>query len=206
MDNWQDFLPPTAKAIENQRLRLLHDGAQKQLRTTESDLTLAQVDSAKGRLDFFDRLTIGAGAAITALVSFLGAHSTKLQPAWILRAALVSLVLTMLAALYRNFRYPNYVLLVHKISWMSAARYEQKCRFDCIRADPTAVSFQTGGNIGSDAIKDSEKSVEDVAQVIKEHNVKSERLRKEWTCAQYLCMSFAALAMIFLVWLALANF
>jgi hypothetical protein len=114
--------------VDVQRLRLLLDGADKQLQKVEADREQSQLEGAKGREDFYDKLTIGAGATIAALVSFLGSHSTRLQPTWIFRGALISLVLTMIASLYRNYRYPNYVLQIHKISRIRCIRYQQQCK------------------------------------------------------------------------------
>jgi hypothetical protein len=130
-----------------------------------------------------------------------------LQPPWILRGALISLVLTIVAGLFRNYRYPNYVLQIHKISWIRCSRYQQQCRLNCLKADPTAISIQTGQPIDlSKTIKEFEKSDKDLEAVLKDNEKTGERLRKEWPYAQSLSIAFALLAMIFLVWLAIVNF
>jgi hypothetical protein len=52
-----------------------------------------QVDSAKDRTPYFEKLTIGCGAAIAATVSFLGGSDKHaLHPTWVLRCSLVALV------------------------------------------------------------------------------------------------------------------
>ncbi len=203
----QHQLEPDYDPHEIHRLRLLLDAANRQKRDVESVRNDSQVESAKGRVDFYDRLTIGSGATIAALVSFLGTHSEKLQPRWILRSALISLVLTMLASLFRNYRYPNYVLQIHKISWINCCRYEQQCRLNLIRAEPGTVSIRTGQPIDSDTVTESiGKSDQEIEALLKECLEASEHLRKQWTYAQFASIGFAALAMIFLVWLAIANF
>ncbi len=205
----QQLMQPqrAADPVEVQRLRLLLDGADKQLRKVDSDREQSQIEGANGRVDFYDKLAIGSGATIAALVSFLGAHSTKLQPTWILRGALISLVLTMIASLYRNYRYPNYVLQIHKISWIRCSRYQQQCRLNCLKADPTAISIQTGQPIDlAQAVKDFEKSDEELETILKDNEKSGEHLRKQWTFAQFLGIGFATVAMVFLVWLAIANF
>jgi hypothetical protein len=192
---------------EIHRLRLLLDSADKQLQKVNTDREQYQIESAKGRVDFFDKLTIGAGATIAAIVSFLGAHSGKLQPSWIFRAALISLVLTMVASLYRNYRYPNYVLQIHKISWIRCSRYQQQCRLNCFRADPTAVSIQTGQPIDvPKTVEEFQKSDAELETILKDNEKLSERMNKEWVYSQFLSISFATLAMIFLAWLAFASF
>jgi cell division protein FtsB len=210
MGNWQDMLPQLTRLPdpqEIQRLRLLHEGAVKQLQKVESDKERDQLDSAQGRVGFFDKLTIGAGATIAALVSFLGAHSSKLQPAWILRGALFFLALTMVAALFRNFRYPNYVLQIHKISWIRCTRYEQQCRLNYIKADPTVVSITTGEPIDvATLVEECKKSETEIEQLDQESARVAERLRKQWAYAESLCISFACIAVILLLWLAFVNF
>jgi hypothetical protein len=212
MNEWQEMLEqfrrhPLTDEQEIQRLRLLHDKANKQLREVESDKEQDQIESAKGRVAFFDRLTIGAGAAITALVSFLGAHSTKLHPAWILRAALISLVLTMIAGLFRNYRYPNYVMKIHQVSWTRCSRYEQECRVNYLKADQTTVNVRTGQTIDIDEVsKNFEQSNKELEELSQKADKEAKRLERHWKYAQNLCISFAALAMVCLVWLALANF
>ena len=192
---------------EIQRVRLLLDGADKQLQKVDADREQSQIESAKGRVGFYDKLTIGSGATIGALVSFLGAHSTKLQPTWILRGALIFLILTMAASLFRNYRYPNYVLQIHKISAIRCCRYQQQCRLNCLKADPTALSIQTGLPIDlPKTLKEFEKSDKELETISAENEKVGERLRKQWTYAQSLSISFATLAMVFLVWLAIANF
>lgn len=208
-DVFQQFMrqQQTADPQEMHRLRLLLEDAQKQLQKVNDTIEQSQVESAKGRADFYDKLTIGSGATIAALVSFLGAHSAKLQPTWILRGALLSLVLTMIASLFRNYRYPNYVLQIHKISLIRSSRYQQQCRFNCIKADPTAISIQTGQPIDlPKSLKEFEKSDEGLEALDKDSEKIGERLRKQWTYAQNLAICFAILAMVFLVWLAIANF
>jgi hypothetical protein len=207
-DFMQRYMPQQrADPQELHRLRVLLEGAEKQRQKVYADIEQSRIDSAKGRVDFFDRLTIGSGATIAALVSFLGAHTSKLQPTWILRGALVSLVLTMIAGLFRNYRYPNYVLQIHKISLLNSSRYQQQCRLNCLKADPTAISIQTGQQIDlPKTIKDFEKSDEELETHVVDARKLGRRLEKQWTYAQFVCISFATLAAVLLVWLAIANF
>jgi hypothetical protein len=182
-------------------------GADKRLKQVEADMAQGQIEGAKGRVDFYDKLALGSGATIAALVSFLGTHSTKLQPTWILRSALVFLVLTMIASLFRNYRYPNYVLQIHKISWIRCSRYQQQCRVNCLKADPTAISIQTGEPVNlPKTMADFERSDAALHVILEDNERLGESLRKQWTYAQFVTVSFATFAMVFLVWLAIANF
>jgi hypothetical protein len=98
-------------------------------------------------------------------------------------------------------------LQIHKISWIRCTRYEQQCRLNYIKADPSVFSFTTGEPIDvAKLVEECEKSETEIEQVIQESTRAAERLRKQWAYAQFLCISFACLAMIFLVWLAFVNF
>lgn len=191
---------------------MLWENANKQLQKVNSDIEGSQIEAAKGRADFYDKLTFGAGATIAALVSFLGVHSTKLHPAWIFRGALLSLVLTVVAGLFRNYRYPNYVLQIHKISFIRCTRFEQQCRLNFYevdhQADPDAIiALQTGKPFNmSQFTKDIEKANEELEPVLRNTERIAERLQKQWTYAQNFSIGFALIAAIFLVWLAIANF
>ena len=55
-------------------------------------------------------------------------------------------------------------------------------------------------------IEEFEKSDSELEAVVKRQEKLGERLRKQWTYAQFVCISFALAAMIQLVWLAIANF
>jgi hypothetical protein len=212
MDPLQEMLSnaqrPLPGSPELQRLLLLLDGADKQLRKTESDVEQSQLDSGQGRVEYFEKLTIGSGAAIAALVSFLGSHSATLHPRWILRSSLILLGLTMLAGLFRNFRYPNYVMQIRKISWIRSSRYQQRCKCDCIKANPaTQIDIHTGQLINiAQTIKGLEESDVELGRVVKEQERKGERLRKQWAYAEWFCLASVVLSMASLIWLALSNF
>jgi hypothetical protein len=209
--DWREMLPdfgqPLSDAQEIQRPQLLLDGADKQLRKVETDREKSQLEGAQGRVNFIDKLTIGAGAAIAALVSFLGSHSAGLHPRWILNSALTCLAFTMLAGLIRNYRYPNYVMQIHKISWIRCSIYQQQCRLNCIRADPNTVSIQTGKPINIEkTIKDFTESEAQARAALTEQEKIGEHLLKQWTYAENLCLTFVFLSMVSLICLAIFNF
>ena len=130
--------------VEIQRLKLLHDSANKALDKSIAEINQSQIDAANGRTAYFDRLTIGAGAVIAAIVSFLGSQASTLHPEWSLRCSLVSLTLAILAGLYRSFRYPYYILQARKVNWIEAARHHQKIKGELIVASGPSVDLHTG--------------------------------------------------------------
>jgi hypothetical protein len=193
--------------VEVQRLTILFEDAGRALEKAISDINQGQIDAANGRTAYFDRLTIGAGAVIAAIVSLLGGHASTLHPEWLLRCSLVSLTLAMLAGLYRSYRYPGYILQVHKIVWAEAARHHQKIKGENILANDLPIDVHTGKPIDKEklskeyGIADAELDIE-----IKNDIKKRERLLKEWQTAEAACLFAVGVAMVSLVWLALCTF
>ena len=163
---------------------------------TERDIRLNQ--PKEGLIFMTDSLS--AQVRQLLLSYLLGTHAAKLQPPWILRGALISLVLTIVAGLFRNYRYPNYVLQIHKISWIRCSRYQQQCRLNCLKADPTAISDsdRPANRLVQNYQRMLRSQDKDLEAVLEDNEKTGERLRKEWTYAQSLSIAFALLAMIFL--------
>jgi hypothetical protein len=189
------------------RLQLLMQRADQSLKDAEDELVETQVDIAKEKTQYFEKLAIGSGAAIAAIVSFLGTHNGKLEPTWILRCSLISLVIAMVAALYRNFRYPNYVLAVKNCRWIEASRYQQQCKNSVFHAEQDAIDIHSGALIDLQKWKnDFQESDVGLAVLIHERTERVARLTIEWQCAESVCLASVSIAMISLVWLALRNF
>jgi hypothetical protein len=189
------------------RLRLLLQQADRSLNKAAKNLNKSQLDGAKERAQYFEKLAIGSGAAIAAIVSFLGTRAEKLQPVWILRCSLVALVVAMVAALYRNLRYPNYLLAVRNRLWIEASRYQQQCKNDVFQADRSVVSWQSGTPIDlvewTAGFRKSDAGLEILVQ---DRTRRENRLLSEFKAAEYVCLSSICVAMLSLVWLALRNF
>jgi hypothetical protein len=139
------------RQVDVERARLLLQEATRSENKAATSFNRVQVDAGKEKSQYFEKLAIGSGAAIAAIVSFLGAHSgsgAALKPGWILRCSLVSLVVALFAALYRNFRYPYYVFAVWKRLWVEATRYQQQCNDRWLHltsvANNPVVDFESG--------------------------------------------------------------
>jgi hypothetical protein len=192
---------------EIERLRALLQSADKSVVELEKDFTQTQIDAAKERTQYFEKLAIGSGAAIAAIVSFLGTHAGRLQPVWIMRISLVALVIAMLTSLYRNFRYPYYILAVKNLSWINAKLYQQERKRDYFQADPDVKSWTTGGPIDvASWTADVEKANLEIRSEIKQRNSRQLRLLREVKISESVCLVAVATAMISLVYLALDNF
>jgi hypothetical protein len=179
------------------RTRSPLDGALEILNENESDLRQRHLSADLGREKFFDRLALGSGAAITAIVSFLGAHSAGLHPEWALRCSLIALALTMCAALYRNLLYPRYRLHASAHNWLVALR-----RAERVEADSQIIKR------GEDSVvyDDWRASLERDDPAIKETAKRADILSFHFLLAELISVLSACVAMVALVWLALRNF
>lgn len=118
---------------EAARLKHLADAASKQREKAAERFNQIQYEVATESTQFFEKLTIGSGATIAALVSFLGAQHATIRPHWILRTALILLATAVVAGLYRTFRYPYYKRdLNHKL-WLEAAREDRQHQYNLYR-------------------------------------------------------------------------
>src|ERR1035437_5934655 len=93
MDFLEQMQHQQATQLDTQRLKVLFDEASAQYSKKASLFSAYQTDAASERTSFFEKIAIGAGATIAAVVSFLGAKPHSLEPRWALRASLVTLAL-----------------------------------------------------------------------------------------------------------------
>jgi hypothetical protein len=96
---------------EEKRLELLWEKARNSVSTIQERLSEKSGEINNERTQYFEKIALGCGATIALVVSFVGAKAAgKLQPTWMLRSSLILLALAMICAMYRNWRYPFYVL------------------------------------------------------------------------------------------------
>lgn len=193
--------------LESQRIGHLLESASKAKCSAAKDLNDEQVNSAAGRKEYFEKLALGSGAAIAAIVSFVGTHSGRLQPPWLLRCSLVSLVVGVIAALYRNFRHPVYILEARRKLWLEASLTEQQCKREYFLVNPNTIDMHTGQRIdGVQWAQDAEASDVKAKELIDKLGIRVERLIREWQGAENVCLIAIGIAMVSLVWLAIINF
>jgi len=137
-------------SLEQERLKTRLESAAKH--ATDMNLRAVQVsiEIGKEKTQYFEKLALAAGGTIALVVSFVGAHSGRLQPTWLLRSALITLVLAMIAAVYRNWKFPFYMLAVHSRQQYVAQLERERCRRDYIVAFP-AVAMESGKMIDAQA-------------------------------------------------------
>lgn len=193
--------------VELHRRRERLKSAGEWVKTTADDISQTQLAFSSERTQYFEKLAIGSGAALAALVSFLGVHAKDLNPPWLMRTALALLALSMVSALYRNFRYPYYVLAIKDLSWVHAKVQEQDCKKECFEIEPDAIAWQTGERIdGEKWIKEANAEKTRIGEAIEKKERRHKRLLREFTYAEAVCLTALSTAMISLVWLAMRNF
>jgi len=129
MPDAQPEYPPDMNELQ----RRFTNAAQYVTETNQRGLQAA-LDVAKEKTQYLEKIALAAGGTIALMVSFVGAHAGRLQPPWLLRASLVTLVLTMIAAMYRNWRYPFYVMDTHKAKQVGALLDREKATCESMKA------------------------------------------------------------------------
>jgi hypothetical protein len=129
--------------VEAQRLTMLMDSADAQAEATGKQLNDKQVELSKERTQYFEKIALGSGATIAAIVLFVGSHAAKLRPGFLLRSALIAFVASMITAMVRNWIYPYYVSAVFMTEYDKALLNQQNAKTALFIAVPT-ISIQTG--------------------------------------------------------------
>jgi hypothetical protein len=118
----------------------------------------AYLEAATQRTSFFEKIAIGSGATIAALVSFLGTHAAGLHPHWVLRCSLVSLAIAMVSALYRNYMYPHYQVSANARQFYAATRNVAE-EHNALFQPPRIRAHRNNGSDDGERAKTRESSV-----------------------------------------------
>jgi hypothetical protein len=94
------------------------------------------VDISKEKTQYFEKIALASAGTIALVVSFVGSHAGRLQPPWLLRSALIVLVLAMITAMYRNLKYPYYLMACYSKQNYSAMRHREQCRLELLLKFP----------------------------------------------------------------------
>jgi len=92
---------------------------------------------AKEKTQYLEKIALAAGGTLAIVVSFVGAHAGRLQPPWLLRTALVTLVLTLIVAMARNFRYHYYLMGLYGRKSAEASLDRERARRDYLVVVPS---------------------------------------------------------------------
>jgi hypothetical protein len=159
---------PLPDPIEQKRLSSLFESAVKRAQNANERAVQVSVDIGKEKTQYFEKIALACAGTIALVVSFVGSHTGRLQPAWLLRGALVTLLLGMIAAMYRNWKFPFYVLAHARRNDETAKRDKERCRRDYIVAVPS-LALEDGKPIDVE---------EFVRQFDEDEKVREERIKK----------------------------
>jgi hypothetical protein len=128
---------PLPDPIEQKRLSSLFDSAVKRAQNANERAVQVSVDIGKEKTQYFEKIALACAGTIALVVSFVGSHVGRLQPAWLLRSALIALLLGMIAAMYRNWKFPFYLLAHFARNDQAAKQERERYRRDYIVAVPS---------------------------------------------------------------------
>jgi len=130
--------------MQQQLLLSLVESAKKHAADMNERATQTTVDIAKEKTQYFEKIALASAGTIALVVSFVGSHAGRLQPPWLLRSALVVLVLAMIAAMYRNWRFPFYMMGVYGRQYLEAKRQSRKRERDYVMEFPSLAREEDG--------------------------------------------------------------
>jgi hypothetical protein len=197
---------PLSPPIEQERLKAVLESASKYAAEMNRSVAQISMDLGKEKTQYFEKIALACAATIALVVSFVGGHAGRLQPAWLLRSALVALVLAMMGAMYRNWKFPFYILAVHAGQEQTAKQKKARCTRDWIVAIPS-VAWENGKPIDVEqwlAKFEQDEKVFDkrIADCTEQEDSSFSIVRK----VEYLTLFLTLLGMIMLVALAWENF
>jgi len=124
----------------------------------------------------------------------------------LLHYTLLALVLAMFAALYRNWRYQNYLLMMAKTTWWESQREEQQRRNDFLQVAKVS-GWQTGKRINLDEWNPKfQKLQADLEKELAKLRREEKHRLREFTVAGNVCLVAIGVAMMSLVVIAFMNF
>jgi len=197
-------IPP--KAQQDLLLREL-ESARKHAKNMNERAVQGSLDIGKEKTQFFEKIALASSGTIALVVSFVGSHKEHLQPPWLLRSALAALVLSMVAATYRNWRFPFYLYANFAKQYLDAKLKAMYAERDCVQSR-AVVSVNEVGNAIS--IEDSSKRFAEDERAFKKQIGECERQEngsfKVVQAVEYVTLCLLSLGMVLLVALAWRNF
>jgi hypothetical protein len=166
----------------------------------------ATLDIAKEKTQYLEKLSLGCGATVALIVSFVGAHAGHLQPEWLLRLVLVVLVFAMMFGFLRNWIFPWYSYGTCERQVWAAKLKTEYARKDLISTG-TALFLADGNLIDVETwLRDFDKTESTIKSAIDRFKKMEERGFDWANRAEYLTLGLASIGMVLLVALAWNNF
>jgi hypothetical protein len=165
------------------------------------------LDIGKEKTQFFEKIALASGGTVALVVSFIGAHKEHLQPPWLLRSALIALVLSMVSATYRNWRFPFYVIAVYGRQYLEAKREAMYRERDYVHGTNALTVDDAGKSVTLDdfnkQLAEDEKTFD---KKIKECKQQEDTSFKVVQFIEHITLGLITAGMAMLVGLAWRNF
>jgi hypothetical protein len=191
---------------EASRLQILYDNAVKSAREVNQRTVQATLDIAKEKTQYIEKIALANAGTIALVVSFVGSHSGKLQPPWLLRLALVALFVAMISAMFRNWIYPFYLYAVHARQDFIAKREKEQCRLAFAKGVP-ALSLQDGNPIDVAEVEANVKEADEfLAGAIAKARTRENRALDAANYSEWISLVLTVTGMTLLIALAWLNF
>lgn len=191
---------------EEKRLEILYQNARGKRASIDEQLSKSSLDINKERIQYFEKIALGCGATIALVGSFVGSRAGKLEPAWLLRSALLVLALAMVSAMYRNWRYPYYVLAAIYKQLDKAMLEEAECHRN-LNVSTNALSLKTGQPIDiQEAERNFQRAKSALTAKINEFETQERRVSREIKFIEPLALILTTTGLTLLIALAWLNF
>jgi hypothetical protein len=195
--------PPAAR---HARLRRNLDRAVEHSAYVNELAVKSSVEVGKEKIQYVEKVSLGCGGTVAIIVSFVGSHAGKLQPRWLLRSALVTLISAMLLGFFRNWIFHWYTSAVWAYRDFDAMLKEEEARRDFVPMGK-AASAESGQPINSDTWSPVFEKRKGILQPKLDELKKMERRALRWsTRTEYMTLGLASVGMALLVALAWINF
>jgi len=102
------------------------------------------IEVGKEKTQYFEKIALGTGATIAAIVSFVGSSPASIHSPLLVKLALVLLVIGLAAAMYRNWRYPFYTMSVWLRAEAEAKLQVEHCEYELFDDHPDIQIIEDG--------------------------------------------------------------
>ena len=110
----------------------------------------ASVDVGKEKVQYFEKIALGTGATIAAIISFVGSSPASIHTPKVLKTSLVLFVLGLVGAMYRNWRYPFYTMSVWIRTDAEAKLQVEQCEYELFDEHPEIQILEFGKPVPHD--------------------------------------------------------
>lgn len=161
------------RSQEDHNARIL--AAQQKAAEANQRTSKASVDVGKEKVQYFEKIALGTGATIAAIISFVGSSPASIHTPKLLKSSLVLFVLGLVGAMYRNWRYPFYTMSVWIRTEVEAKLQVEQCEYELFEEHPEIQILEFGKLIAhttwkNDYVKRKAATEKNIKDAIKREN------------------------------------